>query len=317
MQHDFVIDNGPGLAVRTDTQAALQALASMNAGPVEPVTPYAYMLWFDTGVVPALMRQRNAANTAWTVPAMGAVTEAPADGSIYARNNGAWVAATKLVERFYTAGSTVWTKPTGLRYLMARVQAAGGGGSGIQGTGVAGTSSVGGGGGAGGFCEKLFAFADLSATHTVAVGAGGAANVGAAGGNGGNSAFGALLTANGGAGGPFGAQNTGVIFATPGGSGGNAAGGTLNIVGESGMGGVAIRSTASGFGTVGGFLGIGAATPYGNGGTSWRYAVGAQAGADAIGYGSGGSGGVNISTGDNVKAGGAGGPGFVHLMEIY
>ena len=51
-QHDMVIDNGPGAAVRTDMQAAVQALASMNAGPVEPTTKYAGMFWLDTSITP-------------------------------------------------------------------------------------------------------------------------------------------------------------------------------------------------------------------------------------------------------------------------
>jgi hypothetical protein len=65
-QHDMVLDNGPGLAVRTDMNAALQALASISAGPVEPATTYPGQLWLDTTVAPnGRVRQRNLANTAW------------------------------------------------------------------------------------------------------------------------------------------------------------------------------------------------------------------------------------------------------------
>jgi hypothetical protein len=315
MQHDFVIDNGPGLAVRTDMQAAIQALASVSSGPIEPATMYANMLWFDTGVAPAIMRQRNQANTAWGLVSTGAVAEAPTDGIIYARQNGAWVPAASFVERFFTAGTT-WSKTTGLRYLLARVQAGGGGGSGIQGTGTASTQSVGGGGGAGGYAERLFAAADLPASAIVTVGAGGAGNTGAAGGTGGNSAFGSLITCNGGGGGPFGAQSAAVLFSTLGGTGGTATGGTLNVQGAPGMGGVSLRSTATGFGVAGGFPGVGAQTKSGSGNFSWRFVVGGQDGANATGYGAGGSGAFNLQ-GDVTRPGGAGAPGFVHLMEIY
>ena len=66
-QHDMVIDNGSGLTVRTDMNAALQALASNNAGSVEPAVKYAGQLWLDMSAPPdGKLRQRNAANTAWT-----------------------------------------------------------------------------------------------------------------------------------------------------------------------------------------------------------------------------------------------------------
>ena len=64
-QHDMVVDNGPGLAVRTDINAAIQALLSMSSGPIEPATMYAGMLWLDTSVSPAVIRQRSQGNTAW------------------------------------------------------------------------------------------------------------------------------------------------------------------------------------------------------------------------------------------------------------
>lgn len=65
-QHDLVLDNGPGLAVRTDMIAALQALASNNSGPTEPATPYAGQFWLDTTVAPnGAVMMRNQANSAW------------------------------------------------------------------------------------------------------------------------------------------------------------------------------------------------------------------------------------------------------------
>jgi hypothetical protein len=85
MQHDMVIDNGPGLAVRTDINAAIQALVSMNAGSVEPTTTYAGMLWLDTSVPPdGQLRQRNQTNTAWVAPALTSTFPA-ADLSFFAK----------------------------------------------------------------------------------------------------------------------------------------------------------------------------------------------------------------------------------------
>lgn len=63
-QHDYVIDNGPGLTVRTDINAALLAMVSLNSGAVEPTVKYPYMLWWDS--TSGLLRQRNGPNTAWT-----------------------------------------------------------------------------------------------------------------------------------------------------------------------------------------------------------------------------------------------------------
>jgi hypothetical protein len=72
-QHDYVIDNGPGLAVRTDINAVLQAIVTNNSGPIEPTATFPGMLWLDTSVVPAQLRQRNQGNTAWIAPNLGSI----------------------------------------------------------------------------------------------------------------------------------------------------------------------------------------------------------------------------------------------------
>lgn len=65
-QHDQVIDNGPGLTVRTDINAALAALFSTNSGPVEPTVAVAGQFWFDTADPDASkLWLRDAANAAW------------------------------------------------------------------------------------------------------------------------------------------------------------------------------------------------------------------------------------------------------------
>jgi hypothetical protein len=65
-QHDQVIDNGPGLAVRTDLNSALSALFSSSSGPVEPVVKTPGQLWCDTST-PAVTRVavRDQTNAVW------------------------------------------------------------------------------------------------------------------------------------------------------------------------------------------------------------------------------------------------------------
>lgn len=73
-QHDYVIENQDGASFRADINNALAAAVSLNSGPTEPATPFAYMLWQDTTA--GVLKQRNAANDAWVavVDAIGAVT---------------------------------------------------------------------------------------------------------------------------------------------------------------------------------------------------------------------------------------------------
>ena len=60
-QHDYVIDNGPGLTVRTDINAAFAAVKSSNSGPVAPASMSAGQLWFDTSTAgQEKLRIRNA-----------------------------------------------------------------------------------------------------------------------------------------------------------------------------------------------------------------------------------------------------------------
>ena len=61
--HDYVIANGTGAAVRSDLNGALAAIVSNNSSASEPATMYAYMWWPDTTT--GLLKQRNAANSAW------------------------------------------------------------------------------------------------------------------------------------------------------------------------------------------------------------------------------------------------------------
>jgi hypothetical protein len=62
-QHDYVIANGTGAAVRSDLNGSLAAIVSNNSGATEPTTMYAYQWWADTTT--GLLKLRNSANNAW------------------------------------------------------------------------------------------------------------------------------------------------------------------------------------------------------------------------------------------------------------
>ena len=62
-QADFNIDNISRSLFRAENNTSLQALASLSSGATEPATTYAYQLWADTTT--GLLKQRNAANSAW------------------------------------------------------------------------------------------------------------------------------------------------------------------------------------------------------------------------------------------------------------
>ena len=62
-QHDYVIANGTGAAVRSDLNNGLAAIVSNNSGATEPTTMYAYQWWADTTT--GLLKIRNSANSAW------------------------------------------------------------------------------------------------------------------------------------------------------------------------------------------------------------------------------------------------------------
>ena len=62
-QHDYNIANQAGAAFRADLNAALLAVVSQNSAAAEPATMFAYQFWADTTT--GILKQRNAANTAW------------------------------------------------------------------------------------------------------------------------------------------------------------------------------------------------------------------------------------------------------------
>ena len=211
-------------------------------------------------------------------------------------------------------------KPQAVDYLVV----AGGGGAG----------TYCGGGGAGGLLAGIVPVT-TGTSYTVTVGSGGAGNSTASGGQGGNSVFGAISAAGGGAGaypaasgGSGGGAGQAVGPTTPyiGGQGilgqGNAGGsylyagaGTANYVGGGGGGGA---GTAGFNGTVlrggNGGTGIssvisGTVTPYAGGGGGCGYSGGGPVVAGVGGIGGGGNGGYDIPTAGAANTGGGGGGG--------
>jgi len=71
---DYSLANQSGANFRTELNSILAAVVSQNSGATAPTTTYAYQWWIDTGVSPALLKLRNAANDAWIT--VGDVTAA-------------------------------------------------------------------------------------------------------------------------------------------------------------------------------------------------------------------------------------------------
>lgn len=71
---DYSLANQSGANFRSELNTILAAAVSQNSGSTAPSTTYAYQWWIDTGVTPALLKIRNAANSAWVT--VGDVTVA-------------------------------------------------------------------------------------------------------------------------------------------------------------------------------------------------------------------------------------------------
>jgi hypothetical protein len=70
-QHDLDVANQGFSAFRTDMNAALAALGTLQSGATAPATTFAHMLWADTTA--NLLKRRNAANSGWLV--LGTLSE--------------------------------------------------------------------------------------------------------------------------------------------------------------------------------------------------------------------------------------------------
>lgn len=211
-------------------------------------------------------------------------------------------APTGPVQTFTQDGTFV--VPAGARWIRAYGVGGGGGGGGV--TGASGGNGAGGGGGAGGYCESVWAAAELPAQVAVTVGAAGTAGgAGAQGGGGGLTSFGGLWTAGGGNGG--GGVTANATDTSGGrGYGGTAAGGNVrNSIGAGGGPGRTLDNRHL-------FAAFGGDSPLGAGGPA---PVSSSANGNNAG-GPGGGGGGAIA-GATSRAGGAGGGGLVVVEVVY
>lgn len=199
------------------------------------------------------------------------------------------------------SASGTWTKPASGK--IAVVEAWGAGGS-----GAFRSSGSAGGGGGGAYVVGRLPIADLGATETVTIGAGGSSRTtNGDGSNGGNTSFGAHVTSYGGAGGLGRADHTGA----GGGGGGTQSAGSGQSGGNPGPGSIGVNnggdSVYGGGGGGGGQGGVskafrgGASTGGGGGGGGGNEASGVGGDGGKSTYGGGGGGGGSIS-----NAGGAG-----------
>ena len=266
------------------------------------------------------------------------------NGSAFVVNGFALTTQLPSITTFSASGT--WTKPSGLAYAV--VKAWGGGGSGGQGNLASSHGASGGGGGC--YMERTFTAAQLGATETVTVGAGGAGVTNNNNGNvGGNTTFGTLLTAYGGGGGaacsndvndyPVSGGESGTPFAAgqTGATNGTSSSETTPIMGVYGIrvvgavgasgylgaagGGATLSSSSAGGNALKGGAGGGAADDSGNttaaGGTSiegGNGGAGSITGNGTAGSARGGGGGACAFSGGTSGAGGAG---YVEVWQFF
>ncbi len=62
-EHDYVIDNASGSAVRSDINSVLSAIVTNNSKSTAPSTTFAFEFWVDTTA--NILKVRDGSNTAW------------------------------------------------------------------------------------------------------------------------------------------------------------------------------------------------------------------------------------------------------------
>lgn len=190
--------------------------------------------------------------------------------------------------------------------LFAQVCAkAGGGGGGVGDASGSGVIALGGGGGEGAFVEGFLTAAQIGASQSVIIGAGGAGGTVSnwGGSTGGTTSLGSLFSADGGVGG-VGISSTSGTTGGGGGAGGSGGSGSLITPGAPGGNSNAGTTNTAGMGG-----GNGGAPSVGVAGSSPASVTGNGGFANS---GGGGGGGVGYGSAAN---GGAGGSGFLKIIE--
>jgi hypothetical protein len=95
-QDDLTVANASGAAVRADINANLQALGTLMSGATAPSTTLPFLRWADTAN--DLLKQRNAANSAWIVKETlsAAYGGLPASSIVYAPGSPSLLDATNV-----------------------------------------------------------------------------------------------------------------------------------------------------------------------------------------------------------------------------
>lgn len=134
-QHDYVIDNGTGAAVRADLNNALAAIVSQNSGATAPATTYAYMPWGDTAT--GIYKIRNAANDNWislyeldgtylfqsgSAASPGACFVGDTNTGIYSPGADQWAVSTNGVQRFLINASGISSFPSADVYVQTHLR---------------------------------------------------------------------------------------------------------------------------------------------------------------------------------------------------
>jgi len=118
-QNDFTIANQGFPGFRSDLNNALQALASSNSGSSAPSPTFAYQVWIDTSVSPAIFKMRNGDNDAWitigtlnssndtfSLTANAALTGTPTSPSPGVADDSTKIATTEYVRDVVNSGAT-------------------------------------------------------------------------------------------------------------------------------------------------------------------------------------------------------------------
>ena len=297
------------LSAKTITARGGLALVNGDTGQIGYVMQFEYNLANTRWELLNPAKVRAASDLVGNIPVTNFNSGTSASSSTYWRGDGTWGAPPtgSATQQTFPASGT-WTKPGSGTVALIEVWGAGGSGGG---------GTTGGGGGGGSYNQRFILLSSLSATETVAIGAGGAAVTTAINGNdGGNTTFGAWLTGYGGAKGlSGGGGGGGAGINSIGGTGATGTGGT----GGGPVGGVGVNTgagnDAAGFGGGGGTgsstAGKGGYSVYGGGGGSGGAASVSAIGGDSQygGAGGGGAGTASPSAGGTSLSGGNGGAG--------
>jgi hypothetical protein len=276
-----------------------------------PVSAELGQLWFDSETGNLYFYYVDADSAQWIQVRSAAPTGLvnvdvvnPAAGQklVYDGTNWVNLEGYVYVDTLYFTSSGTFTKASypWLRAIRVKVQGAGGGGGGAGATGASQFSN--GFGGLGGAYAESFItdIAGLDASVTVTRGAGGAGgnDTPGAGSAGGQSSFGSIVTANGGGGGGgFAAgPDSNIAFFLVSWTGGGQANGSGDLV-------VRGRPSHAFVGGISVLGGPGSVQTLGNGSAG-------------VGFGGGGSAGVNRDSSEPARSGGAGANGIV-IVELF